>query len=274
MITYSQYKDKPVDAIVVVTCDWSHHWTNFIQAEMNKYCVLHGTIDKKVRNQIYHHGYNERLCWLNPMFKDECYFLPSSLPSRDILDQDEMVHELVPSRQKDEIRLCIIGARAWDAVADILLSVGAEYLREHRVQVHIHTYRKNLKGQSFKVYKESTKQLEDIVSFALDEPFLLFQGRIAQCSLMLPMLDPETQPKYFPGDSQKLSGQISQMVAYKIPSVMREELHAVYKEHLIGVPVKLHDNSTDNFVSAIKSMIMDIQSNATNMDMDMVVQKD
>jgi len=81
--------------------------------------------------------------------------------------------------------------------------------------------------------------------------------------MILPMVDPEKQPKYFPGDLQKLSGSVSQLISYRTPSVMREELYEIYKEYMVGIPVKLHRNGTDNFVSAIKAMIMEIESNNT-----------
>ncbi len=259
MINYEQYNDSKIDAIIGVTCDWKRGWYNFIELERN-YCVLHGMIDKP--NYIYKHhdGREERLCWLNPMFEGKCYFLPIDLPLRNVLDQDEMVNKIVPSLERGEIRLCVIGSKDFVALAEVLLLIGPEYLREHQVKVHVHTRREN----SRRLYSKRTKgMLDDIVSFILDEPFLPFQRRISQCSMMLPMVDPETQPRYFPGDLQKLTGSISQLVAYKIPSVMRDELYEIYKEYMVGIPVTLHQKGTHSFASAIKAMIVEIKNSNT-----------
>eukprot|EP00551_Chaetoceros_affinis_P011827 CAMPEP_0203675868 /NCGR_PEP_ID=MMETSP0090-20130426/22485_1 /ASSEMBLY_ACC=CAM_ASM_001088 /TAXON_ID=426623 /ORGANISM="Chaetoceros affinis, Strain CCMP159" /LENGTH=459 /DNA_ID=CAMNT_0050542215 /DNA_START=107 /DNA_END=1486 /DNA_ORIENTATION=+ len=259
MITYGQYLDSALDAIIGVTCDWSVVWYKFIELERN-YCVLHGTIDKP--NLIYkpNDGREKRLCWLNPMFKDKCYFLPIDLPSRELLDQDETVKQLVPPRDIDEIRICVIGNKDFVALAEALLAIGTEYLNEHHVKVHVHTRKENSRKQ----YKRKSQGLLDsIVSFILDEPFLPFQRRISQCSIILPMVDPETQSRYFPGDLQKLSGSVSQLVAYKIPSVMRKELYDIYEDSLVGISVKLHHNGIDSFVSAIKAMVKEVRSNRT-----------
>ena len=260
MITYSQYSDSMIDAIIVVTCDCNSAWYQSLKIESNKYCVLHGTIDKPDLIYKPNDGREGRLCWLNPMFKDKCYFLPIDLPSRELLDHDDKVNEMVPPLEDGEIRVCVIGNKDFMALAELLLSIGPDYLREHQVKVHVLTRKQN-RPQKFK--RRIRGLLDDIVSIVLDEPFLPFQRRISQCSMILPMVDPETKSRYFPGDLQKLTGSIIQLIVYKVPSVMREELYEIYRDYLIGIPLKLHRNGIDSFVSATKTMIMEIQSNKT-----------
>jgi len=256
MISYAQYFDSKVDAIVGVTCDWGSTWYKFISIE-NNYCVLHGTIDNPDKIYEPKDGREKRLCWVNPMFADKCYFLPVDLPSRAILQNDPDLDVIY--KRIDEIQICVIGSKDYEVLADVLFELTPEYLKSNKVSVQVLTRGQNSRR---KYMRKTEGMLDDIVTFVLNEEFLMFQKRISLCNIILPMVDPETAPRYFPGDLQKLSGSMSQLVSYEIPAVMRAELFDIYKDHLIGIPVEVFKGSK-SFASALKAMITTLASNRT-----------
>jgi hypothetical protein len=59
--------------------------------------------------------------------------------------------------------------------------------------------------------------------------FYLFQKHIAQCDLLVPLVDPKHHPGFFAGvnSMKKLTESVSQAIGYKIPTVMHEDLHHI-----------------------------------------------
>ena len=50
---------------------------------------------------------------------------------------------------------------------------------------------------------------------------------------------------------------MSQLISYKIPSVIHENLYSIYKDHMKDIPVQLYNNNTASFGIAVKEMIKD-----------------
>jgi len=93
---YMNYS-RAYDAYIGVSCD-SFDWLGQLSKGPNQYCVLHGTVDKKImqgRKKSLWEQHKERVCWVSPMHP--CYFIPSDLP------------QFKPEnfRKGDKLRLCL-----------------------------------------------------------------------------------------------------------------------------------------------------------------------
>jgi hypothetical protein len=65
---------------------------------------------------------------------------------------------------------------------------------------------------------------------------------------MLPLISPETHPKYFGAPQKRLSGIISQIIAYKKASVMHQQLRDIYGPYMDSNHQQLvlsYENDTD-----------------------------
>ena len=257
MISYSDYDKSVIDAIITPTCDWSPNFYHTLNTK-HHFCVLHGTIERPIAIYRHHDGREKRLCWLNPMFADQCYFLPIDLPSRDLLDNDKSLDYInFPNDgpNNDEIRVCIIGNKNLDVFFNALRDLGDDYLTRNGVKVQILSRLSKMSPSSERIKQE----FSGILTFILDEPFLPFQKRISQCSMLLPMIDPTNQPQYFPIGLKKLSGSISQIISYKIPFCMHVKLFEIYKDSLVGITSSLYENNVQSFTDAFSNLIREIK---------------
>ena len=93
--------------------------------------------------------------------------------------------------------------------------------------------------------------------------FVEFQRRIAtQCHVLLPLVDPSSTPQYFhdaddDGPHQtKLTGFVSQAVAYRLPMVAHVDLKRIYQDYwtapviAYGTPSRTKTTTTRPFVAS------------------------
>ena len=77
-----------------------------------------------------------------------------------------------------------------------------------------------------------------------EKDFYLFQEHIAQCNLLMPLVDPEHNSGFFAGvnSMKKLIGSVSQAIGYRIPTIMHEDLHRIYHDQLTA-PVEAYNDT-------------------------------
>jgi hypothetical protein len=254
LIKYVEYENSPLgppDAVIDATCDiyqrflvWLTHGT------YDNYCVLHRACE--FCEQVH---YNKS-CFLTPMWpKSQCTFLPSDLPR--FYDEDLRKQE---SDNPLQTVVCLFGReRNHTLWANVFLQ--SPY-KKYNVKFVIGSRVYSVK----RVYKTS-----DILSKALsfvdhERDYVEFSKRIAQCDILLPATDPIDRPAHFPPSisgeksKKKLTGSISQVVGYKLHSVMHYELERIYHDYFTA-PVEVYGDTIQSKVDALTKMIATVSQN-------------
>jgi hypothetical protein len=84
------------------------------------------------------------------------------------------------------------------------------------------------------------------------DDFIDFQESVSHCDLLLPLIDPDSN--YITGG--KHSGAMSQLMAYKIPTVLHKALHDIYGTYLTASAKTYSD--TESFADSLSSMVSEL----------------
>jgi hypothetical protein len=185
------------------------------------------------------------------MHNETCYFMADVFP---MFPESQCEHKNYLSADgKPKLRLCTVGgAKKHSTLAEALVTNVAFY--KDAVEVHTHGREPAMPGE----YKHH--HLEEIVKITSTKSYVLFEQAISRCHIMLPLMDPKGHdgPRsngYFPFGRRfrKLSGSLSQLVGYSLPTVIHEDLYGAYKDVIRGKVTTY--NSQESFVLALNSMI-------------------
>jgi hypothetical protein len=233
IVDYNHYPHA-YSAYIGASCDF-YTFQPWLRKNSRAFCVMHKGECKEYCNR----SMIARTCMVSPLHK-RCHFLPSKFPT--------FPERPVPSASHP-LRICVSGhgRNHW------MLSDALRHLRPANVVLRIHQR------------SESPLALYDHFPIPLEvvreSDFYQFQQSMAQCHLMLPMIDPETNINYFPQGERKLSGVIPQAVAYKTPMVLHAELISHYEPYLTAPCMVYHDHNT--FTDALELMIQQLLGNIT-----------
>lgn len=211
--------------------------------EERVFCVSHFHCDEGDMDCKDHPEWRSRMCWLNPMH--ECYFLARDLPRFPEKD-----------KSNDKIIGCMSGA-----AKDI-----------ERLATALHALRKpeDLEIRHFNRYFEikvdSRKAarlyrnhgIDDMIKLVAELDFIKFQKLYSECDFIMTLLNPDlTSYEYFPGHGSKLSGSISQAIAYQAPVLLHQDLYDVYAQHLVTSSIGYRN--TKQFTRALRDMLQYIR---------------
>jgi hypothetical protein len=261
LIKYAEYESSPLgppDAVIDATCDiyqrflvWLTHGT------YDNYCVLHRECE------FCEDAHYNKSCFLTPMWpKSQCTFLPSDLPrfSREDL------HSTLQEDDGDDLDLlqttvCLFGReRNHTQWANIFLQCPYE---KYNVKFIIGSRVYSVK----RIYARASGIPDKALSFVEHErDYVKFSKRVAQCDILLPATDPIDRPAHFPPSisgeksKRKLTGSISQVVGYKLHSVMHHELERIYHDYFTA-PVEVYGDDIQSKVDALTKMIVTVAQN-------------
>lgn len=224
LVDYTDYT-KEYHAVVDASCDFYQH-QDWDDRHPNTFCVLH-TSPTRYRFSRQQLG---RSCYLNPMHPS-CFFIPTNLPP-------------VPHNASDVFRICISGKNRnygllLDALRQITLSSNA--------QIHLHGRHLD-QDRTILVLQ---RKFPDLIKLVDGGEFLQFQSSLAQCDMLLPLIDPGHNPEYFTGPKM-LSGVLPQAMAYRIPLVLHQDLFDIYGAYLTA-PAWTYDHQ--DLAKALKAAL-------------------
>mmetsp|Transcript_10893 Transcript_10893/g.18609 ORF Transcript_10893/g.18609 Transcript_10893/m.18609 type:complete len:429 (-) Transcript_10893:119-1405(-) len=251
---YMNYS-RAYDAYIGVSCD-SFDWLGQLSKGPNQYCVLHGTVDKKImqgRKKSLWEQHKERVCWVSPMHP--CYFIPSDLP------------QFKPEnfRKGDKLRLCLKASTPTTSLRYV--DEGVKRLQQSgEPNIEIITM-----GRLMPIMSEAFPSISHLVTQGYEPDYYKFEEMMSKCHVLLPLIHPWEEPgkKYFPwSGAGKLSGYMSQAIGLKLPLLVQEEIKELYKEHLVDAPVWSYTtqnmSDTRSFVDAFGAMMKELPGYLVN----------
>lgn len=251
LITYDEYESSPFgppDAVIDATCDIYQRFLVWLtHGKYDNYCVLHRECD------FCEQAHYNKSCFLTPMWPDsQCVFLPSDLPK---LRADDLVLKEDGDYDPLQTKVCLFGReRNHTMWSDIFLQVPYD---KYKVKFVIGSRVYKVK----RVYTKSKISPKAMSFVGHEKDYLEFSKQIAKCDILLPATDPIDRPAHFPPSvsgeksKKKLTGSISQVVGYKLHSVMHHELERIYHDYFTA-PVEVYGDSIQSKVEALTKMIM------------------
>lgn len=181
-----------------------------------------------------------KTCWLNPMH--DCFFLARDLPqfpAKKVEPGDKIIG-CTSGGLKDLARLGK-GLQALNKPEDLEIRYFSRYFEiPENVVKAVRALRR--------------EGVEDMVKLIAELDFVLYQRKISECDFYMTLLNPSTPAAgYYPGNGSKLSGGISQAIAYQFPMVIHQELHDIYGPHLSATSMGYRD--TEQFKKALANMM-------------------
>ena len=242
IVSYMDYPHS-YSALIGVSCD-SYNFRKWLRMSPWAFCVLHGTCLNCNESMM------KQSCWINPMHK-RCYYMTVDLPQfpASVFSKNGTDNAL-ETRETKSIRICVSGAnRRHETLAEVLSKLSLT--EDVKVAVM------NRSPDIPRPYLQ--RNVSGMVQMVRETAFLDFQRAISRCDLLLPLIDPEHNPGYFPSGLKKLSGSLPQAIAYRLPTVMHSELHAVYRDELTAMSLTYND--TETFTNALAEMLERIRTN-------------
>ena len=235
--------DREFAARIGVSCG-THSPRGYINADVGRnFCVLHTSCNERDCDD----NTEPRSCWLNPMH-ERCHFMASVFP---------MFPESLCNDDGTKIRLCTVGGAKQHHLLASALGSDKAYYKNAGVVVQVQD-RSNAIPRDY-----NNSHVEDLVTVARSKSYLAFQEAVSKCHILLPLLDPERNGGYFRFEkgakgARKLSGSLSQVVGYALPTVMHEELYIPYKDVLKG-PATTYNSTLSSFVQSLNTMIEQVR---------------
>jgi hypothetical protein len=185
------------------------------------------------------------------MHNETCYFMADVFPMFPESQCEQ--RNYLSADGKPKLRLCTVGgAKKHDTLAKAL----ATNVTFYKDAVKVYTHERGPKTPD--TYTDH--HVEDLVNVTFTHSYVLFEQSISRCHILLPLMDPmgHDGPRsngYFPFDKKlrKLSGSLSQLVGYSLPTVIHDDLYGAYKDVIRGNATTY--NSEESFVLALNSMI-------------------
>ncbi|KAL7463720.1 hypothetical protein ACHAXS_004078 [Conticribra weissflogii] len=242
---YQNYSHR-YDAYIGVSCD-SFDYRQWMSKGPQMFCVLHGTPSPALPVE-----WDKRVAWLNPMFPR--YFIPSDFP-----------HFPPPKlHRRDKIRLCIKGIDHYRFDSSYRFVTAAVSTLDDPSSISL-----QIMGGRSEIISPIFKDIDHLVNITrVNEPdFYKFEEKMSQCHILLPLLHPWDEivgENYFPSSkAKKLSGFISQAIGLKLPVLVHEGIHDVYKNHWTAKVWTYSSRSridVMSFIGAFKEMVLEIRS--------------
>ena len=201
---YQNYTKVPA-ARIGVSCDSNiPKFKKWLRVNQNNFCVLHGTCPTCPKKML-----REKACHLNPMHPN-CFFIPSVYP--------QFVQQ-AHNKNARNINACVSGSNRHHS----MLAEALATLQPQGLKISI------LGRQKGTEQFYGQRNVSHYVHVVHEKYFYLFQKHIAQCDLLVPLVDPKHHPGFFAGvnSMKKLTESVSQAIGYKIPTVMHEDLHHI-----------------------------------------------
>ena len=214
IVSYTNYT-RTYDAIIGVSCDTLSVPRRHLANDPRLFCILHANPPEKIESRQIPEEFHNRTCWVNPMH-DRCYFIPSDLPT---FPKPKLV-------RNGTIRIC---AKTKVPRSSLYFLRYAMQKLEYPTNVEI------LLMGGHGIY--STVAFFHKASYVteVNEPdYYEFVRKMSQCHVLVPLIHPWDNPNYFPlpDSEKKLSGYVSQAIGLKLPLLVHEDLHDIYKAHL------------------------------------------
>ncbi|CAB9509807.1 Methyltransferase-like protein 24 [Seminavis robusta] len=222
----------------------------FVNRSPFHFCVQHVSCD--ISETFCDDNTRKRSCWLNPMHNQTCYFMADIFP---MFPDSERCQQPQNNKNNDKIRLCTIGTAKSHARLASVFGADANYYRQH-VELHLH--------HRFGMIQEYViNKVDDFVFIANQSSFIGFQQSVSKCDILIPLLFPEAGGlgyfRYNP-KSMKLSGSLSQLIGYHLPSVMHKDIYDSYKD-VLTAPATTHESTEESLDKALKQMIQTVAQN-------------
>lgn len=250
IVTYDDYNNLAIDAIVDATCEARPAFIRAFKDRTNFFCVLH-----RVRSEIFNsdpavQGLLNRSCWLSPMHGPKhCYFLPTHLPRLD---------EVVDARQTSPtVHICVSGyGRNETDLFQLVLDAGMSKDTTNS------TYPLQLTFTSRFPKKYILERAAELgipsthVQYRYEKDFQSFYQTLASCDILLPGIEPGTQPQYFPHSKEKrLSGAVGVLDSYQIAAIMHQDFESIYHDFWTGAVETYQESAFANRLDALKLLV-------------------
>jgi len=247
LVDYTNYT-WPYAAVIGVSCD-SYNYKPWLLDSSSNFCVLHGWEPRWDQSAAV------RSCWLNPMHKEYCFFIPSDFPQ---FPSSSLPTESTTRTSQKKLNVCVSGGnRVYDALAKAAASYVA-IKKDSAPSIRIKIFQRPQRPiqQTATIRTFENEGVLDLVQFVHEPRYLDFQKAMSECDILTPLIDPERNFGYFPNATKtlkKLTGSLPQAIGYKIPLLVHADLYPVYKDHLTAPCLTYND--TESFTSAMSEMI-------------------
>eukprot|EP01068_Selenidium_serpulae_P004930 Selendium_serpulae@DN3808_c0_g1_i6.p1 len=209
-----------------------------VQSTPHSYCVCHGPNPDRSGLD------NTRVFFLSPQYghvHPGNVFLPIYLPKLTVSKRPPSSHE--------KLSICVVGGvRAMrkfknnsGRCADLL---AAYLLHPPPVPLEINFFASRLLRPFDK------PDFQELVRLRAVPDFVAFSQGVAQCDILLPLIEPQINSEYFQG---QLTGNIPLAVAYKIPLVLHEDMKTIYEKYITDIPTETYVGHSTNVIDKLES---------------------
>jgi hypothetical protein len=190
---------------------------------------------------------------LSPMF-DHCHFIPSDFPQFDTRNNNNSHNDNMANGQsimdlsstRTSLNVCVSGSGRNHR----MLAQALQKLQPKHIVLRIY----QRIGELPLEYQNLTFAHSSRLQIIRESDFYKFQQSMAQCHVMLPMLDPQHSRAYFPRPgTRRLSGSIAQAIGYRIPLALHDTLSLFYARHLTAPHVTYTNQGS--FTQALHSLL-------------------
>ena len=251
MVRYTAY-DRNYRAKIGISCDAARYqsfaqWMS--QAPNQHFCLVHTSCGRCSPQHVAPD--TRQVCWISPL-EPACHFQTVDLPQFDTSTRIGTTNNSSSNnnkKNKTTITLCPSGSKKQTALVHALNQLVQE---EQQQQQQHPTFRVLLHARmSSGLPRDYAKTVwgPDRVTVVQHDDFVDFQRSIAtQCHVLVPLVDPQTTPQYFGLNSHsRLTGFLSQAVAYQIPAVVHADLQRLYHPYWTAPVLTYTNTSTAQF---------------------------
>ena len=236
------------------SCDSDTSFKRWIPENKFNFCVMHGRVPLSVPQHIL-----KKCCALTPMnpIRHPCYYLPTALP--------KFPRPLPPN---PILRLCLLGGSEKNHT---LLADALWKLQPKNIELHVlGRYKRKKKSQITLKYKSTVPIV--FMDHNVSQSYLDYQGHVAGCHAAVNLIVPGEKLKYYPEGGKKLSGSISQIISYMLPTVLEERLFRIYEKHFKADHIveifqesteEPRNSSTQFFEPALEKLLQRVRGTAT-----------
>jgi len=230
--------------IIEASCDASPRPDKWMDKHETTFCVFHEKNETHLSNNQL-----RKSCWVSPLHNDSCFFIPVDQPKYQR-------RNIAAAGISKKPKLCVSGARRNHQLL-------ANALQHARQDVHLMLFLRKQVHIVRRIYNGLPDSIN--ITIVRESDFAKFHHLIAECDILLPLVDPNHNPYYF-NYMKQLTGSISLAVAYSVPTVLTESLARIYGPFLSADYAVYQDpgsNATTNvrgFQSALEEMLSRVQT--------------
>jgi hypothetical protein len=217
-------------AKIQMNCYCSASWIQFLKSSKQHFCVMHNTCPEIA------HNYTGQNYHLSPMQSQ--HFLPIHMPPQRYEKQNP-----------PPIRVCSIGGTGRRNLSLLGRTLGKIQPPPNNQSLVVHI----LGSGELPVGLQSKS---DFVIQQAIPTFREYYDQVAQCHLIVPLVEPKIRPAYFPGGGwEKLTGSVVQGIAYQIDMIMHEQLESIYRDYLTAITVDTYNDNDASFQKAFETVL-------------------